>query len=310
MGFPIRFSPKEGYTLAPFSLSMRHGFLLIRKPKGPTSHDVVATVRRTLGEQKVGHLGTLDPLADGLMVLAVGAKGLKVVELFSKLPKQYVATLEFGSTSTTFDAEGVITAQPPKAGWVPPVDASRIQALIDDHFSGKISQVPPAFSAIHVGGERAYRKAMRGENVEMQARETTIQECKVIDYRYPMARLSVSCDSGTYIRSLAHDLGYVMRCGAYLTALTRTRVGDWKLDDAVAPEDVKWTDVVPLKDILQPLGGIEISDADAKELSFGRPIKGTSDGQKDVLAWHGGLPIALLERSRRQEGMLKPRKVF
>ncbi len=289
---------------------MRHGFLLIDKPTGPTSHDIVSVLRRGLGEKKIGHLGTLDPLASGLMVIAIGAKALKVVELFNKLPKTYVAEITLGTVSTTYDSEGALTEQKRKAGWLPPEDASRIQALIDDRFLGKIEQVPPAFSAIHVGGERAYRKAMRGENVEMKARETTITACRVTEYQFPIVKLQVSCDSGTYIRSLAHDLGESMRCGAYLSALRRTRVGNWDIKDAVKPDAAQWTDVLPLKDILKDFTGREITDAEWGEMQHGRPISGTMDPEKPFVAWHGGLPVALLERSRKLEGMLKPRKVL
>lgn len=289
---------------------MRHGFLLIRKPKGPTSHDIVAIVRRTLSEKKVGHLGTLDPAAQGLMVLGVGSKGLKVIELFNALPKHYVAEIEFGSESTTYDGEGMITAVPPKAGWLPPDDASRIQALLSDRFLGTIMQVPPAHSAIHVGGERAYKKAMRGENVEMKARETQISECTVIDYAYPKLVLSVGCSSGTYIRSIAHDLGQAMRCGAYLKSLTRTRVGEFSLDDAVIAEDARWTHVIPLKELLKRFDGREMTDAEWSELQFGRPISGTMPASGVFIAWHQGLPVALLETDKKREGMLKPRKVL
>lgn len=289
---------------------MRHGFLLIDKPRGPTSHDVVAIVRRSFGEGKIGHLGTLDPLADGLMVLAVGSKALKVVELFGKLSKTYVAELTLGATSTTYDAEGMITETKLKAGWEPPVDASRIQALIDDRFLGKIQQVPPAFSAIHVGGERAYREAMRGENVEMKARETTITECKVVEYAYPILQLSVNCSSGTYIRSLAHDLGESMRCGAYLSALRRTKVGEWNVKNAQTPGAAMWADVIPLKEVLLPFGGIEVDEAGFTELTFGRSILGTVTTDRPIFAWYQDLPVAMLENDSKRKGMLKPRKVF
>lgn len=289
---------------------MRHGFLLIRKPRGPTSHDVVGIVRRTLGERDIGHLGTLDPMADGLMVLAVGSKALKVVELFGKLPKQYTATLQLGAESTTYDAEGMITPVTLKAGWLPPEDSSRIQALIDDRFVGKISQVPPIYSAVHVGGERAYRKAMRGEHPELKARETTISECKVLSYAFPMLTLTVACSSGTYIRSLAHDLGECMRCGAYLSALSRTRVGEWTLEDAVIAEKAKWTDVIPLKDILKPFNGVELTEAAWTELKHGRSVVGTMPAEGPLIAWLEGLPVALLETDPKREGMLKPRKVL
>lgn len=289
---------------------MRHGFLLIDKPRGPTSHDVVAIIRKSFGEGKIGHLGTLDPLADGLMVLAVGAKALKVVELFGKLPKTYIAELTLGATSTTYDAEGAISETKLKAGWLPPDDASRIQTLIDDRFLGKIQQVPPAFSAVHVGGERAYKKAMRGEDVEMKARETTISECKVFEYKYPILKLSVNCSSGTYIRSLAHDLGESMRCGAYLSALRRTTVGEWNVKNARTPGEAMWADVIPLKDILKGFPGRELTADEMKEIGYGRMINGTLDPSQPFFAWYEGLPVALMERSRHDEGRLKPRKVL
>lgn len=271
---------------------------------------MVARVRRMLDERHVGHLGTLDPMADGLLVLAVGSKALKVVELFSHLHKAYQATIELGVTSTTYDAEGALTAVTRKAGWLPPEDASRIQALIDDRFLGKIAQVPPAFSAIHVGGTRAYRKAQRGENVELKAREITIQECKVLEYNFPRLALFVRCDSGTYIRSLAHDLGESMRCGGHLSALTRTRVGEWRLEDAIAPEKIRWTDVIPLKEVLAGFNKRELTSSEWEEIRHGRPIAGEIVADLPLIAWFEGLPVALLESVRGAEAKLKPRKVL
>lgn len=289
---------------------MRHGFLLIDKPIGPTSHDVVAQVRRALHEPKIGHLGTLDPLASGLLVLAVGAKALKVVEFFGALQKEYVAEIRCGATSTTYDAEGVIEEQPRKAGWEPPVDASRIQTLIDDHFVGCIRQVPPVYSAVHVGGERAYRKAMRGEHVELKAREVTIQHCTVIGYDFPCMSLRVRCDSGTYIRSLAHDLGQKLRCGAYLTSLRRTMVGDWSLEKARSADVASFGDVVPLKEILRCFPGTEVTESQKVDLLCGRSIFGACHDRQPFVAWFCGLPIAFLEPSKQAAGMLKPRKVL
>lgn len=289
---------------------MRHGFLLVDKPRGPTSHDIVAQLRRSLGEQKIGHLGTLDPLASGLMIVAVGAKALKVVELFNELPKVYEAEITLGVESTTYDSEGMLEEHPAKPGWTPPEDSSRIQAIIDDHFLGKIQQTPPAFSAIHVDGERAYKKAMRGEHVEMKPRETTITLCKVSEYRFPIVKLLVQCDSGTYIRSLAHDLGRCLRTAGYLSALRRTRVGEWNVANALTPSVIRWVDVLPLKDILVGLPSRELSTAEWKEIQHGRPIEGDMNSEKPLVAWYDELPVALLERSRKHEGMLKPRKVF
>lgn len=143
---------------------MRHGFLLIDKPLGPTSHDAVAMVRRSLPERSVGHLGTLDPAATGLLVMAVGKKALKVVQLFSEMTKEYEADILFGKVSTTYDGEGIIKQFDIGMGWVPP-EHSQLQQIIKDRFTGKISQVPPAHSAVHVSGERAYNKARQGHQI-------------------------------------------------------------------------------------------------------------------------------------------------
>jgi len=143
---------------------MRHGFLLVDKPVGPTSHDCVATVRSRLYEKKVGHLGTLDPQAEGLLVLAVGAKALKVVELFNELPKEYEAQIRFGVVSTTYDSEGILTKQKPKPGWVVP-ERINLECVIEDRFIGRVEQVPPGYSAVKISGERAYRKMRQGKGV-------------------------------------------------------------------------------------------------------------------------------------------------
>ena len=211
---------------------MRHGFLLIDKAKGPTSHDVVATVRKQLTERNVGHLGTLDPLATGLLVLAVGSKALKVIELFSALEKEYVVTLRFGAVSSTFDSTGVIEEVQAKPGWQAP-DLVQLRNIIAQRFIGKIAQTPPQHSAIHVNGQRAYELARKGKEFELPKREVTIKSCEVVSYEYPNATLRIVCSSGTYIRSLVHELGEVIRFGAYMTDLRRTRVGEWSVENAV-----------------------------------------------------------------------------
>ena len=271
---------------------MRHGFLLIDKPEGPTSHDIVGQVRSVLSERKVGHLGTLDPAASGLLVLAVGAKALKVVELFAGLPKEYVANVLFGHVSQTFDREGPIEEFERKPGVEDPSDHAILEE-IRNRFLGKIDQVPPAASAIKIGGERAYRKMRQGRDPEMPSRSVEISQCDILSYAYPDLSLRVGCSSGTYIRSLAHDLGAALRTGAYLKALKRTKVGEWSLEDAVSVEDAKWTDVIPLKDVLHDRPSRELSDEEFDDVSHGRTISGSCDA--DTIAWHDGLPVALLE---------------
>ncbi|MFA6522863.1 MAG: tRNA pseudouridine(55) synthase TruB [Candidatus Peribacteraceae bacterium] len=284
---------------------MRHGFLLIDKPTGPTSHDIVAGVRRALSERSIGHLGTLDPAATGLLVLAVGRKALKVVELFVGLSKEYEADLRFGQVSTTYDREGVIEEVPPPKGWSVP-DQSVVQRTIADRFTGRIQQVPPAHSAVHVGGERAYRKAQRGIGVEIPSREVEITSCKILSYAYPRLKLQIACGSGTYIRSLAHDLGHLLHCGAYLEGLRRTRVGEWRVEDAVAPDKAAWGHVLPLKDVLSSFPRRDLAAAEAEDLRCGRDIEG--EVAANTIGWFDGLPVAILVQPG--EGVIHARKVL
>jgi tRNA pseudouridine55 synthase len=144
----------------------------------------------------------------------------------------------------------------------------------------------------------------------MPERDATISECRVVQYAYPLLKLSVSCSSGTYIRSLAHDLGESMRCGAYLSALRRTNVGDWDVKNAHTPGQAMWADVIPLKEVLKPFGGVELDDAAMAELKFGRSIAGNVVSDGPIIAWYQGLPVAMLEVDTKRSGMMKPRKVF
>lgn len=286
---------------------MRHGFLLIDKAKGPTSHDVVGSVRRRLSEKNIGHLGTLDPQATGLMVLAVGAKGLKVVELFAGLPKEYEAQITFGAVSTTYDAEGTLTPVPDRAGWQPPEHAA-IQRLINDSFVGSIDQIPPAHSAVHIGGERAYRKARQGKNVVLPSRKVVVTAFDVQHYAFPLLQARVACSAGTYIRSLANDLGALLRCGGYLSALRRTSVGPWSVDRAVTVEQCSWTDVLPLKDVLQGLPKVQITAEQDRTMRFGQDL--SLELHCDTIAWHEGLPVAILSPLKDGSRQAHPRKVF
>ncbi len=285
---------------------MRHGFLLVDKPVGPTSHDVVATVRRVLSERSIGHLGTLDPAASGLMVLAVGAKALKAVELFVGLPKEYEADVRLGAVSTTYDRDGHIEPVALKPGVEQP-EIEMVLRAIRERFLGKIRQRPPAHSAVHIDGERAYDRARRGEEVVMPEREVIIEACDVVSYVYPDLRLRVRCGSGTYIRSLAHDLGTTLHTGGYLAGLRRTRLGDWAVEGALAPADARWTAVMPMKEVLQALPGIHLTDEQAADLRLGRDIAATVP-EANTVAWHAELPIALLVPVA--SGRAHPRKVF
>lgn len=286
---------------------MRHGFLLVSKPRGPSSADVVSTVRMILYEQNVGHLGTLDPQAQGLLVLAVGAKALKVVELFRNLPKEYIADVQLGALSTTDDAEGRIEVVEAKPGWEPP-EESALQRVIQDRFLGEVSQVPPMASAISIGGERAYRKLRQGRGIAPPERQVEISACEILSYVYPALRLRIACSAGTYIRAIARDLGKVLRCGGYLAALMRTRVGDWHLEDAVSPSRAAWAKVIPLKEVLRIFPGVEVTEEDVKRIRCGTAIE--REVKPDTIAWYEGLPIAILTPKNDGSRMAHPRKVL
>ena len=210
-----------------------HGIINIDKPKGLTSHDVVARVRRITGQRKTGHAGTLDPMATGVLPLALG-KATRLVEYLADADKAYRATLYLGATSETYDAEGTITSTPEAP--TPTRDAVE-NAL--NLFRGAILQIPPMHSAIKVGGQKLYDLARQGLEIERQARAVVITRLDLEVYKPPTVQLFVECAKGTYIRSLAHDLGVALGTGAYLTALIRTRHGPFTLDAAITLEGLE-----------------------------------------------------------------------
>jgi tRNA pseudouridine55 synthase len=206
------------------------GILLVDKPEGWTSHDVVAKVRGIIkagtGQKlKIGHTGTLDPMATGLLVLVLGGYTKRAGE-FSKLDKVYEAELNLGEVSTTGDNEGEITK---KSAEIP--DIEQIEAAISQ-FTGRIQQTPHRYSAIKVGGKRAYKAARAGQEVKLEPREVTIYEVTDVEYQYPKLKFTANVSSGTYIRSLAEDIGEALGTGAYLSALRRKQVGAFRLSDA------------------------------------------------------------------------------
>ncbi len=209
------------------------GLLLIDKESGPTSHDIVAVLRRMLGIRRIGHCGTLDPLATGLLVLCLG-NYTRLNPWLSARDKEYVATLELGATSDTGDAEGQIEPHPsPKM----PSEADIANCL--SQFTGEIDQVPPAFSAIKVGGVRSHKLARAGKQTELKARRVRIDQIEVLSFSYPRLEIRVCCSKGTYIRSLAMDMGEVLGCGAHLSALRRTAIGPMRIGDALSIVEVQ-----------------------------------------------------------------------
>ncbi|MCC7355269.1 MAG: tRNA pseudouridine(55) synthase TruB [Anaerolineae bacterium] len=209
---------------------MTAGILNLDKPKGWTSHDVVAQVRRLTGERRAGHAGTLDPLATGVLLVCLGA-ATRLAEYLQATQKTYRATVRLGQTTTTGDAEGEITAARP----VPPLTVADLEEVLAA-FRGPIVQRPPAHSAIKQDGVPLYRRARRGEVVEAPPRTITIYELNVVAWMPPHLMLDVVCSSGTYIRSLARDLGERVGCGGHLADLCRTASGRFRLEDAVSWE--------------------------------------------------------------------------
>lgn len=212
-----------------------NGILLIDKPSGWTSFDVVAKVRGVIKREtglkkpKVGHTGTLDPLATGLLVLVVGKYTKKVPEL-SKADKTYEVTMKLGETSTTGDEEGEKSYASDKK----PSKEAVLAALAK--FKGEIEQIPPAYSAIKVNGQRAYKLARAGKDVVIEPRRVTIYDISDITYDYPFVKFTAKVSSGTYIRTLVEDIGKTLGTGAYMTALRRTRVGQFAIGQAQKPD--------------------------------------------------------------------------
>ncbi|MFH2063182.1 MAG: tRNA pseudouridine(55) synthase TruB [bacterium] len=197
-----------------------HGFLLIDKPAGMTSHDVVQAVRRVTGVRRVGHAGTLDPFATGLLIVGVGRESTRELGGFLGQDKEYEATMRLGAVSDTQDLDGEITTTD---GELP--DRDRLLTAMES-FHGEISQVPPMYSAKKVGGRKLYELARAGQEIERLPVQVRIESLDLLSFEPPLARFRVRCSSGTYVRTLAHDIGQKLGCGAYLTELRRTAIGE------------------------------------------------------------------------------------
>ena len=206
------------------------GILIVNKPPGITSHDVVARIRRITGQKRVGHAGTLDPLATGVLVVCLGT-ATRVAEYAAGNDKLYCAEIVLGATTDTYDADGQLTSVRPVSANLQTVE----RAL--QGFLGDILQRPPAYSAIKQGGQPLYKAARAGETVVPSPRPVRITTIRVIQYEAPVLTVQVECGKGTYIRSLAHDLGLCLGCGAHLRSLVRLRSGRFDLDDALTLGD-------------------------------------------------------------------------
>jgi tRNA pseudouridine55 synthase len=248
------------------------GVVVVDKPPGMTSHDVVDRVRRIFGTKKVGHAGTLDPDATGVLVLGVG-QGTRLLSFAQDGPKRYLTTASFGTTTSTQDASGEVLETRPVA-----LDVGQVESAAAK-FVGDIEQIPPMVSAVKVGGERLYRKARRGEEVERPARPVTIHSLQVTGFRAdpPEADLDISCSPGTYIRTLVHDLGEALGCGAHLKTLRRVSSSGFEESDATVLDALGPDHLRPLDDLVRALPRLNI-DGDATALvRDGRALANTAD---------------------------------
>lgn len=217
------------------------GILIINKPAGPTSYDIVDQIKKITRTKKVGHAGTLDPFAEGVLIVLIN-QATKLQTKFMEMPKTYVGTLKLGEISSTYDVEGNKTQNTRYNNQINP-NIQTIQDAIKT-FIGEIEQVPPIHSAIKVNGQRAYKLAWKGEKPELKSRKIKIYDIKILEYKYPHLRIEVNCGRGTYIRSLAHDIGQKLGCGAYLEKLTRTKIGKFSIEDSIKINELNsqnWT---------------------------------------------------------------------
>jgi len=215
-----------------------NGILLVDKPSGMTSHDVVDRIRRKADMRRIGHTGTLDPAATGLLVLCLGT-ATRLSEHLTGLDKVYEGSMRLGVITDSYDLDGAVVEERP----VPPLDAETIQGACAT-FTGEIMQMPPMVSAVKVGGERLYKRARQGEVIDRPARPVTVREFVVLGYEPPDVFIRVRCTRGTYVRSLCHDVGQQLGCGATLAALRRTFVGNFSVGDALALDAFEGQDVV------------------------------------------------------------------
>lgn len=287
------------------------GILVLDKPHGWTSHDVVARVRRLTQVKRVGHTGTLDPMATGVLVVCLG-RATRVVEYMAGHDKRYTATIRLGIETDTYDAQGEVTAQHP----VDVSEAALREALAA--FVGDIRQVPPMFSAIKRDGRKLYDLARKGIDVPRQPRPVTIHAIDLIAFDSPDATIDVQCSAGTYIRSLAHDLGQRLGYGAHLSALRRTAAGDFTIEHAITLETFEsavqagtWAALLhPLDAALGGLPAFSLSEADAARARHGMSIRGETLAPDRVRAYDPAGRLVGILRFDPVRGELKPEKIF
>ncbi|MBA2244026.1 MAG: tRNA pseudouridine(55) synthase TruB [Gemmatimonadetes bacterium] len=287
-----------------------NGVLPVDKPEGPTSHDVVAIARRALRTRRIGHTGTLDPFASGLLLLCIGP-ATRLAEYLTALPKSYRATLRLGEATDTDDLKGEILQR--TEAWRDLTEAEVRSALAQQ--CGTIEQLPPLYSAKKVEGERMYAAARRGERPERTPVQVAVHRIELLAFRPPEVEFEVDCSSGTYIRAIARDVGEALAVGAHLRTLQRTRIGEHRLESALPLESLEDAERVrralltPLK-ALHHLRRVTVAEESLGVVRHGGAIpapEGLADGASVTLASAAGELLAIAEA---RGGSLQPRKVF
>ena len=276
---------------------MVDGELVIDKPPGMTSHDVVDVIRKRFKTKKVGHAGTLDPDATGVLLLGVG-RATRFLAYAQAAPKRYAATARFGSTTSTQDASGEVLLTRPCSF----TRADLVGAL--ERSTGVIDQIPPMVSAVKIGGERLHAKARRGEEVDRLARSVTIFDLDLKELRLgdiPEADLDVLCSSGTYVRTLIHDLGQTLGCGAHMSALRRTETGGFSLTEAIPLDEAGPDHLLPLTETVRSLPSLDLTGDQARDVGYGRKLPAglaTELGDGELIALRtDGVLVAVYRRA-------------
>jgi len=288
------------------------GVLVLDKPIGLTSHDVVQIVRRGTGIRRAGHTGTLDPRASGVLVILVGP-AVRLSEFVSASDKRYQATIHMGSSTDTYDSEGAITDETP----VEDIEEEAFDEILQT-FVGEIEQVPPPYSAVKVKGRKAYEMARKGEEVELEPRKINVYSLDVLEWAPPETVIDVYCSSGTYVRSLANDLGQAMGTGAHLIGLRRTKSGRFTLRDAVPLRRLReafdagdwYKFLIPAAEALADWPMVELDADEVEKVRHGHRVP----AEPDQTGWARGVTqqgdlVALLEVVEDDQEW-QPRKVF
>jgi tRNA pseudouridine55 synthase len=289
------------------------GVLNIDKPAGWTSHDVVAKVRRLTGVRQVGHAGTLDPMATGVLVVCVG-QATRLVEYVTGQRKVYLADITFGVATDTYDATGRPSAVMP----VPALTLDEMDRALEA-FRGAILQTPPVYSALKQDGEALYKRARRGEQVEVKPRPVTIYELAIVSFDAAVLRTLITCSAGTYVRSIAHDLGQALDCGAHLSALQRLAVGDFTLPEAITLEQLgeaaaagHWQSLLlPPDSAVAHLPRVVFNAGEAQRLLHGQFVVGAASiGDLPARACDASGHLLAIVQFDWARGVWRPQKVF